>query len=145
MDQAAYTITEVDRSILLALGRFHYLTAAQASRLLYPNLNDNNRYMQRLTKRLVDSGYILRLRALPKPRTGQDPHVFALARKGRTYLQMLGFPVEPYFRPSEEKRATENSPFMTHRLEAIDVMIAADLLCRQNPSITCPGCCLSGN
>jgi hypothetical protein len=139
MEQAAYTITEADRSILLALGRFHYLTAAQASRLLYPNLNDKHRYMQRRTKRLVDSGYILRLRALPKPHKGQDPHVFALGRKGRTYLQQLGFPIEPYFRPSEERRATENSPFMTHRLAAIDVMIAADRLCAQNRSITCPG------
>ena len=138
MDQAAYTITEADRSILLALGRFHYLTAAQASRLLYPNLNDDHRYMQRRLKRLVDNDYVLRLRALPMPRYGQAPHVFTLGRKGRTYLQQLGFPVEPYFRPSEERRATENSPFMTHRLAAIDVMIAADRLCAENPSITCP-------
>jgi hypothetical protein len=138
MDQAAYTITEADRSILLALGRFHYLTAAQSSRLLYPNLDDDNRYVQRRLKRLVDNEYVLRLRALPIPRYGQAPHVFTLGRKGRTYLQQLGFPIEPYFRPSEERRATENSPFMTHRLAAIDVMIAADRLCAENPSITCP-------
>jgi Replication-relaxation len=138
MNQAAYTITEVDTSILLALGRFHYLTAAQASRLLYPHLNDDHRYMQRRLKRLVDNDYILRLRALPMPRYGQAPHVFTLGRKGRIYLQQLGFPIEPYFRPSEERRATENSPFMTHRLAAIDVMIAADLLCAGNPSIICP-------
>jgi Replication-relaxation len=138
MDQARYTITEADRSILLALGRFHYLTAAQANRLLYPNLNDEHRYVQRRLKRLVDHNYVLRLRALPMPRYGQAPHVFTLGQKGRTYLQRLGFPVEPYFRPSEERRATENSPFMTHRLAAIDVMIAADLLCAGNPSISCP-------
>jgi hypothetical protein len=138
MDQTTYTITKADRSILLALGRFHYLTAAQASRLLYPNLNDNHRYMQRRLKRLVDNDYVLRLRALPKPRKGQAPHVFTLGRKGRTYMRRLGFPIEPYFRPSEERRATENSPFMTHRLAAIDVMIAADLLCSGNPFITCP-------
>jgi hypothetical protein len=138
MDQAAYIITEADRSILLALGRFHYLTAAQASRLLYPNLNDDNRYVQRRLKRLVDNDYALRLRALPMPRYGQAPHVFSLGREGRTYLQQLGFSVEPYFRPSEERRATENRPFMTHRLAAIDVMIAADRLCAENPSITCP-------
>ena len=102
MDQAAYTITEADRSILLALGRFHYLTAAQASRLLYPKLNDNHRYMQRRFKALVDHDYVLRLRALPAPRYGQAPHVFTLGHKGRTYLQQLGFSVEPYFRPAEE-------------------------------------------
>jgi Replication-relaxation len=138
MDQPGYSITEADRSILFALGRFHYLTAAQASRLLYPHLNDNNRYMQRKLKRLVDNEYVLRLRALPMPRYGQAPHVFTLGRNGRMYLQRLGFPVEPYFRPSEERRAAENSPFMIHRLAAIDVMIAADRLCADNPSITCP-------
>jgi hypothetical protein len=138
MNQAAYTITEADRSILLALGRFHYFTAAQASRLLYPTLNDNHRYMQRRLKRLVDNDYVLRLRALPKPRKGQAPHVFTLGREGRTYLQRLGLSVEPYFRPSEEKRAAENSPFMMHRLAAIDVMIAADVLCNARDSITCP-------
>jgi hypothetical protein len=139
MSQKAFLITEVDAGVLRALAHFHYLTAAQASRLLYPNnKGDNNRYMQRLFKRLVDAGYVLRLRALPMPRYGQAPHVFTLARKGRAYLQSLGVAVEPYFRPSEERRATENSPFMAHRLGAIDVMIAAELLCRAIPSITCP-------
>jgi hypothetical protein len=94
--------------------------------------------MQRRFKLLVDNEYALRLRALPMPRYGQAPHVFTLGRNGRTYLQRLGFPVEPYYRPSEERRATENSPFMAHRLAAIDVMIAADRLCAENPSITCP-------
>src|SRR3954453_4602463 len=94
--------------------------------------------MQRKLKRLVDNEHLLRLRALPMPRYGQAPHVFTLGRKGRTYLQNVGFPVEPYFRPSEERRAAENSPFMIHRLAAIDVMIAADLLCTANRSITCP-------
>src|SRR3954453_11000847 len=106
MNQATYVITEADRSILLALGRFHYLTAAQAHRLLYPNLNDDNRYVQRRLKRLVDNDYVLRLRALPMPRYGQAPHVFTLARKGRSYLQALGVAIDPYFRPSEERRAT---------------------------------------
>jgi protein involved in plasmid replication-relaxation len=138
MTQAAYTITEADREMLLALRRFHYLTAAQVNRLLYPNNNDQNRYVQRRLKRLVDNEYLLRLRALPMPRYGQAPHVFTLGRRGRTYLQQLGYVVEPYFRPSEERRATENSPFMIHRLAAIDVMIAADLLCQAYPRISCP-------
>jgi hypothetical protein len=138
MTQTAYLIKEADQSILHALARFHYLTAAQANRLLYPNNTDGNRYIQRLLKRLVDAEYILRLGALPMPRYGQAPHVFTLARKGREYLQGLGVSVEPYFRPSEERRATENSPFMLHRLAAIDVMIAAERLCRDVPGVLCP-------
>ena len=138
MTTKPYTVTEVDRLVLLALNRFHYLTAAQLSRLLYPNLNDENRYAQRRLKQLADSEYALQLRALPKPQYGQAPYVYTLARKGRTYVQGLGFAVEPYFRPSEEKRTTQNSPFMAHRLAAIDVMIAAERLSRDVPGLACP-------
>src|SRR5215213_8174646 len=137
MDQAAYTITEADRSLLLALGRFHYLTAAQASRLLYPNLSDDNRYMQRRLKKLVDTDYVLRLRALPVPQYGQAPHVFTLARRGRQYLQEMGIGIPTYFRPSEEKRVTQNHPFMIHRLATVDVMIAVQRLVREQ-GIICP-------
>src|SRR3954453_5382925 len=138
MTTKAYILTEVDRLVLLALNRFHYLPAAQLSRLLYPNLNDDNRYAQRRLKQLSDNEYALQLRALPKPQYGQAPRVYTLARKGRLYVQGLGFSVEPYFRPSEEKRTTQNSPFMTHRLAAIDVMIAAQRLCRDVPGTVCP-------
>lgn len=138
MVQKTYLIKEVDRSILLALARFHYLTAAQANRLLYPNNSDENRYAQRLLKRLADAGYLLKLRALERPRKGQLAHVYTLADKGRKYVKALGVSVEPYFRPSEEKRSTWNSPFMKHTLAAIDVMIAADSLCREFPQVVCP-------
>jgi hypothetical protein len=137
MRQPAYYITEVDERVLCALARFHYLTAAQANRLLYPNNSDQNRYVQRLFKRLVDAGYVLRLRALPPPLIGRESHVFTLARNGREYVHGMGVSVEPYFRPSEEKRVAENSPFMLHRLAAIDVMIAADRLCRDISQISC--------
>src|SRR3954453_15825964 len=131
MTQTAYLIKEADQSILQALARFHYLTAKQAIRLLYPNNSDPRcRNTQKLFQRLVDSGYVLRLRALPMPRYGQAPHVCTLANKGREYLRGLGVGVESYFRPSVERRITENSPFMYHRLATIDVMIAADCLCR---------------
>jgi hypothetical protein len=137
MNQTGYLITQVDEDILRALARFHYLTAAQASRLLYPNLSDNNRYVQRLCKRLVDAEYVLRLRALPVPHYGQAPHIFALAHKGRQYMQEYGMGMPGYFRPSKENRATQNHPFITHRLATIDVMIAAAGLCRDG-SIVCP-------
>jgi Replication-relaxation len=137
MNQPAYVITEADQALLLSLARFHYLTAAQAIRLLYPNSNDPRaRYTQKLFKRLVDGGYVLRLRALPLPRYGMAPHVFTLAKKGREYAQGLGVSVEPYFRPSRERDASENSPFMLHRLAAIDVMIAAERVSRDLPHVT---------
>jgi hypothetical protein len=137
MRQPAYLITEVDEAILRALARFHYLTAAQASRLLYPKLLDANRYMQRRLKKLTDSEYVLRLRALPVPQYGQAPHVFTLGRRGRQYTTAAGVARRSYFRPSEEHRAAHNSPFMAHRLATIDVMIAAVSLCRDLP-VLCP-------
>jgi hypothetical protein len=137
MTHTRFIITEADEAVLRALGRFHYLKACQLSRLLYPNLSDEDRYAQRRLKRLTDADYVLRLRALPTPRYGQPPHVFTLARRGRQHLVALGVPVRPYFRPSEETRAAENNPFMTHRLAAIDVLIAGDCLCRNHP-VTCP-------
>src|SRR3954447_284328 len=112
MSQAATLITEVDEYILHALARFHYLTAAQANRLLYPQLRDENRYMQRRLKKLVNAGYVLRLGCLPVPSTGSAPYVYTLARKGREYLKGIGMTVEEYYRPAEERRAASNRPFM---------------------------------
>lgn len=132
MSQNSFTITEADRSILIALARFHYLTADQITRLLYPKLQDENRYSQRRLKRLADANYALRLRALPTPRYGQAPHVFTLGQKGRSHVKALGLPIAQYFRPSEEAKAVENSPFMYHTLAAIDVLISASCLGRDH-------------
>jgi hypothetical protein len=136
MSQPTYVIKEADQALLSALARFHYLTAKQAVRLLYPNNADPRaRYAQKLFQRLTDGGYVLRLRALPKPKYGQDAHVFTLARRGWDYLRAMGITTVPYYRPSEERRASENSPFMRHRLATIDVLIAADRLSRELPHV----------
>ena len=136
--KTAFTISEVHARILFALARFHYLTAKQVSRLFYPTLNDRNRHVQRKLKELVDAGYVLRLRALRTQQYGQDAHVFTLADSGRKFVQMAGHRVEAIFRPSRERDASKNTPFMEHRLATIDVMIAAVALCRDNPYVTCP-------
>lgn len=136
-DNTTIILGEPDTAILLALNRFQYLTAFQASRLLYPNLNDNNRYATRRLKRLVDAGFALRLGNLPTPRYGSAPHVFALARLGRQYLNRIGIETPGYFRPSEESEKAFNRPFMQHTLCAIDVLLAAELVGRVN-NISCP-------
>src|SRR3954470_1799510 len=105
MKKPTYVIREADEAILLALARFHYLTAAQISRLLYPKMRDRNREAHRRTKDLADGGYILRLGALGKSTYGKRPNVCTLADKGRKYVQQLGAAVQPHFRPAEEERA----------------------------------------
>ncbi|MEU9573731.1 replication-relaxation family protein [Streptomyces massasporeus] len=124
-------ITAVDDSILRAVNQFHYMTAAQVSRLLYPDAHDDNRYAQRRLRRLTEAGYIMRLRELPAPRVGSAPHVFTLADKGRHYLSGHGVGLSnAYFRPSEERRKAQDNPFMEHTLAAVDVLVAAESLCR---------------
>src|SRR4051812_42767221 len=108
-----YRLTQSDTEILSALNRVHYLTASQLSRLLYAGNDD--RYSQRRLKRLVDAGYVLRLRALPTPRFGAAPHVFMLANRGRRFLGEMGIELtSPYIRPSEEQTAAFNQPFLQH-------------------------------
>jgi hypothetical protein len=135
---ASVPFGEVDKSFLIALNTFYYLTAAQASRLLYPNLKDKNRYASRRLKKLVDQGFVLRLRDLPKPLYGAPPHVFTLTRRGRQYLERAGYETPSYFRPSEEEDKAFNHMFMDHTLASIDVLIAAKNLCREYPVVSCP-------
>ncbi len=138
MNQPAYVIREADEAILLALARFHYLTAAQVSRLFYPTMHDRNREAQRRTKDLADAGYILRLGgALPQQQYGRRPNVCTLTDKGRKYVQELGATVQPYFRPQEDRRGYQNFPFMRHTLASIDVLITAERLCLEH-DVSCP-------
>src|SRR4051812_45356459 len=135
---ASGSITQTDVAILSALNRYTYLTAAQVSRLLYPASADVNRYVRTRLATLTENKYILRFRRFPVPSTGSAPFVFTLDRKGRQYLTALGMDVPEYFRPSEEREKAENRLFMEHTLAAIDVLIAADLLCQDIPELTCP-------
>jgi Replication-relaxation len=119
-------IGEVDEGILRAINRFHYMTAAQVSRLFYPECHDDDRYSQRRLRRLAQADYLLRLRALPTPRIGSAPHVFALADRGRKYLAARGVNLtSPYFRPSEEQQKAWDTPFMLHTLATVDVLVQA--------------------
>jgi len=127
-------IGAVDEEILRAINHFQYMTAAQIGRLLYPNQHDGNRYVQRRLRSLVEAGYLLRLRELPTPRIGSAPHVFTLADKGRRFVAGRGDPLaSSYYRPSEERAKARDNPFMEHTLAAVDVLVAAESLCRKAP------------
>ncbi|MFH0521835.1 replication-relaxation family protein [Streptomyces sp. M41] len=125
-------IGEADGAILRAVNRLQYMTAAQVSRLLYPDARDENRYVQRRLRRLAEAGYLLRLRELPSPRVGSAPHVFTLADRGRQYLSGRGVGLaNMYYRPSEERRKAQDNPFIEHALAAVDVLVAAERLCHE--------------
>ncbi|WP_369362987.1 replication-relaxation family protein [Streptomyces sp. CG4] len=128
---ATLPIGEADDAILRAVNRLGYMTAAQVGRLLYPEAHDENRYVQRRLRRLAEADYLLRLRELPTPRFGSAPHVFTLADQGRKHLSSRGIALtSPYYRPSEERAKARDNPFMEHALAAVDVLVAAEMLCR---------------
>jgi len=125
-------IGAVDEEILRVVNRLHYMTAAQVGRLLYPDAHDQNRYVQRRLRSLAEAGYLLRLRELPTPRIGSAPHVFTLADKGRRFIAGRGDVLaSSYYRPSEERAKAADNPFMEHTLAAVDVLVAAERLCRR--------------
>ncbi|KFF96130.1 hypothetical protein IQ62_38165 [Streptomyces scabiei] len=129
--QSTLRIGEADAAMLSAVNRLQYMTAAQVGRLLYPDAKDENRYVQRRLKRLAEAGYLLRLRELPTPRVGSAPHVFTLADRGRRFLSGQGVKLtSSYYRPSEERAKARDNPFMEHTLAAVDVLVAAERLCR---------------
>ncbi|MGW8600793.1 replication-relaxation family protein [Streptomyces sp. NPDC055893] len=133
----AIRVGEVDHEILSVVNRLQYMTAAQVGRLLYPEARDENRYVQRRLRRLTEASYLLRLRELPSPRVGSAPHVFTLADRGRQFLAGQGVGLSnTYFRPSEERRKAQDNPFMEHTLAAVDVLVAAERLCRTDPRVT---------
>jgi hypothetical protein len=111
------------------MARFHYLTAAQVNRLVFPKSRDEFRYARRRLALLVDDGLLLRLKPLSLPRRGAAPHVFTVTKAGQ---QLLGVK-QSYFRPREEQQKARNLPFIYHTLATIDVLIAAELLCRTAP------------
>ncbi|WP_330286326.1 replication-relaxation family protein [Streptomyces sp. NBC_00576] len=122
----------MDEEILRAINRLQYMTAAQVGRLLYPDQHDDNRYVQRRLRSLVEAGYLLRLRELPAPRIGSAPHVFTLADRGRRFVAGRGDVLaSSYYRPSEERAKARDNPFMEHTLAAVDVLVAAESLCRR--------------
>ncbi len=98
-----FRLSEADIGVLRAVHRFHYLTAHQLCRLLYPTYTDADRYARRRLHRLAEAGLLLRLRGLPKPHVGSAPQVFTLARPGYHLLDGLGIPAPGYFRPAEEQ------------------------------------------
>lgn len=114
-------LSQAGLAILQTVQRYHYVTAAQVSRLHYPDSPDENRDARRELGRLAEAGLLLRLTRLPGL-----PHVFTLGRAGCTLLATT----ESYFRPSEEEAKARNTPFITHTLATIDVLIAVELLCR---------------
>src|SRR5512135_600693 len=122
-------LSQSDLAILLAAARLHYLTAAQVSRLVFPASRDEFRYARRRLAQLAYDPLQLPLTPPSVPRRGAASHVFTVTKAGQ---QLLGLR-DRYFRPQEEQQKARNLPFIYHTLATVDVLIAAELLCRTAP------------
>src|SRR6266568_7990471 len=62
------------------------------------------------------------------------PYMYALDRKGLSYLAAQGVDVREYFRPSQEEDAAKNFLFREHMLAISDILIHALLFVKSEPS-----------
>lgn len=123
--------------MLVALGRYYYLTAGQLTRLLYAPSSQT--YAQARLKRLADHGVLQRI-FLPRPtRTGSAPLVYTLARKGLHALAEWGSAHERRYRPAEVREASYL--YLAHTLALNDILIALELLCRRDPRVELAALC----
>jgi hypothetical protein len=124
-------VTPAKQALLIALARYYYLTARQATRLLYAEGSLTR--VQTLLKELADDGYCQRL-FLPRPSPhGRVPAVYTLGRSGRVHLAMVGMDLPVRLRPSEAR--AHAYLFLDHTLAVNDCLIALELLARRIPAI----------
>jgi len=124
-------MTPAKQALLMAIGRYFYLTARQATRLLYAAGSLTR--VQTLLKELADDSYVERL-FLPRPSPhGRVPAVYTLGRLGRAHLAALGIDVPTRLRPSAARE--HKYLFLDHTLCVNDCLIAMDLLARRVPQI----------
>jgi hypothetical protein len=122
--------------ILVAISEFDYLTAEQATRLLYKETS--LAFVRKKLRALVKQNYVLPLGG----RAVNLPLVYTLTSRGRAYVSMLGEETRKRFRPSEEKEKSENIFFMKHTLAVTDVLIAGRLLGQTVPGVTLTRMCV---
>ncbi len=118
--------------LLGALGRFHYLSAPQLTRLLYSP--GSLTYVQEHLKRLFHAHYVERVYLPTITPHGSSLAVYTLASEGIAYLKRAGLAPEGRFRPSEQ--AHREWLFLRHTLEANELLISAHRLARAHAEIT---------
>ncbi|MCL5959437.1 MAG: replication-relaxation family protein [Chloroflexi bacterium] len=120
-----------ERLILEALGRFHYLSAPQLTRLLFSPSSLS--YTQEHLKRLFHASYLQRL-FLPTPTPfGSSPAIYTLDKKGFAYLKAGD--VAPIGRFRSTEQAKREWLFLEHTLAINDFLILAERLVKATSSI----------
>jgi hypothetical protein len=125
---AEYPSVAIDRpkhQLLVAIGRYAYLTAEQLRRLLY---GKSINFVRGHLTQLFHSGYLERTALHHGGFGGSALPVYTLTAKGDTYLRSAGIPPRGRSRPSE--RANRSQFTLPHTLQANDLVILCHLLCK---------------
>ncbi len=129
--QKTFVIKPAHETILKSVYTYSYLTAKQVCRLHYSPGSFTR--VEQLLKELKDNTY-LHWDFLPvKRRFGSSPAYYRLAKRGVSYLRMLGFDTSILPYPSEKKEV--KTIFLPHTMAVNDVLIAGSLLPRFAPTI----------
>jgi len=130
--QKPFVVKPAHETILKSVYTYSYLTAKQVCRLHYSPGSFTR--VEQLLKELKDNTY-LHWDFLPvKRRFGSSPAYYRLAKRGVSYLRMLGFDTSILPYPSEKKEV--KTIFLPHTMAVNDVLIASSLLPRFAPDIT---------
>jgi hypothetical protein len=122
------------RDVLEVVGRYHFITALQVTRLLYKPSYHN--YSQKILKQLTDAGYLTNVNWIPKGKSpGWPEFVWSLTGKGRNALKDLGITVGERIQHSPER----SQLFMLHSQAVNDTLISAELFARDNPTVFLSG------
>jgi hypothetical protein len=122
-------IGAADDAIIRAVGRFDYLIAEQACRLLYSR--GSLTYVRARLSGLANARYLHRSLMPKASRAGSTPSVYTLGPKGHAYLDRHGKPGGSRLRSSEIDDAS--GAHLRHALGITDFLVACDLFCRANP------------
>jgi len=126
-DYPALRLGRPEHRLLLALARYHYLTAAQCTRLLYQPSSLS--FTREHLKRLYHGGFVDRVFVPALTPAGSPLPVYCLDRLGFAYVAAQDAAPEGRFRSAEQ--AQREWYFMRHFLASNDFLIAAERLTEQ--------------
>lgn len=118
------------RTVLAVVGRYHYITARQVTRLL--GWQTFAPYANLWLKNLTEDRYLVCANWIEKgPTAGGPEMVWSLTQRGRTALQALDIIVSPRIHQSPERAQL----FMHHTQAVGDVLIACERYANQTAGV----------
>lgn len=127
MPAPPFRLGPTEHELLVGLGRYLYLTAAQCVRRSYRP--GSLRFVQKRLGRLAAAGYCQRHTGFS--RAGKPPTVYSLSATGWRYVRELGMEAPPRWRPAEA--GERGFAAYAHDLAVADLGIAAERFCAATP------------